>query len=121
LKKNKQWNPKYLKGKKKKLTFLSNKLAKYQSKTYLPVHFGKNSLKETNGLSKKKIQERYRKSRMELSIDGSAANKGNAKIRIEYSNSTNINNRNNNINNSNTGYNSNGKSINTGYQLKFFY
>lgn len=96
LQKNKKWHPKFLKGKKKKLSFLENRLAQYQSKKYLPVHFGKKSLKETIGLSKKKIQDRYRKARMELSIDGSAANKGNSKVRIEYNKS------------------------NTGYQLKFF-
>ena len=71
------------KGKRKKLSHLENRLAGYQSKTYLPIHFGKSALNDTEGFSLQNILKRYRKKRLELFINGNSKT-GNDKIKIEY-------------------------------------
>ncbi len=50
----------------------------------MPVHFGKKALKDTDELSNGEVKARYRKSRLEFFIEGSASNNGNAMIRLEY-------------------------------------
>ncbi len=72
--KQNKFHKKFIKGKKKKLHFLKNKLAKYQSKTYLPTWFGRKY---------KNDKDMYRKSRTEFTITGEEAHYGNRYIRLQ--------------------------------------
>ena len=76
----------FVKGTKKKIKYLENKLAKFQSQNYLSIHFGKNMLKETPGMTETQIVDRYRKKRLEFFVSGDTNSKGNQLIRIEYNN-----------------------------------
>ena len=73
-KKEKTFHKDFIKGKKKNLHILENKLAKYQSKSYIPIHFGKSA----------KNKDEYIKKRLEYFSSGSSTSKGNPEIRLEY-------------------------------------
>jgi len=85
--KDNDFHSNFTKGKKKKLHLLKNRLANFQGKEYLPIHFGKKALNDTDNLTNLEILDRYRKKRLELFIEGSSASKGNTTVRIEYSKS----------------------------------
>lgn len=92
----------YFKGKKKKLEYLKNKLAKLQSDNQLSIHFGKNiynkiqnqrnelfhenNLKNRNKIKSQinRLKEEYKQKRLEYFIEGSVG-VGNKKINLEYS------------------------------------
>ena len=73
-KKEKKFHKDFIKGKKKHLRFLENKLAKYESKSYIPIHFGKHA----------KTKDEYKRKRLEYFSAGASNVKGNPEIRIEY-------------------------------------
>ncbi len=72
--KEKKFHKDFIKGKRKQLIILQNRLNKYKSKSYIPIHFGKHS----------KTIEEYRRNRLEYFSSGSASAKGNPEIRLEY-------------------------------------
>jgi len=76
IKNNKQnkFHPNFVKGKKKKIHFLENKLAKYQGKGYLSTWFGRRY---------KDNEEMYKKSRTQFLITGEESKNGNRFIRIQ--------------------------------------
>lgn len=68
------FDPRFIKGKKKHLRTLMDRLAKIQSKGYLPTWFGR---------AKKDDPIKYREARMQLYVGGEVNHKGNRFIRIQ--------------------------------------